>query len=99
MRNTKCVADKNNHSTEQSRMVIFYFILYAKKEHDVITLKVTSCAHYILNIVQGINLSDEELIELDNIVSPLIKNGQTIAHIYKTQNLNLLYTTTLTKIN
>ena len=36
---------------------------------------------------QGINLSDEELIELDNIVSPLIKNGQTIAHIYKTQNL------------
>lgn len=36
---------------------------------------------------QGINLSDEELVELDNLVSPLIKNGQTIAHIYKTQNL------------
>lgn len=36
---------------------------------------------------QGINLSDEELIELDNLVSPLIKNGQTIAHIYKTQDL------------
>ena len=36
---------------------------------------------------QGINLSDEKLIELDNLVSPLIKNGQTIAHIYKTQDL------------
>ena len=37
---------------------------------------------------QGINISDEELCELDNIVSPLIKNGQSISHIYKTQNLN-----------
>lgn len=36
---------------------------------------------------QGIHLSDEELCDLDNIVSPLLKNGQTIAHIYKTQNL------------
>lgn len=32
-------------------------------------------------------MSDEELCELDNIVSPLIKNGQTIAHIYQTQDL------------
>lgn len=36
---------------------------------------------------QGINLSDDELCKLDNIVSPLIKKGQTIAHIHKTQNL------------
>ncbi len=36
---------------------------------------------------QGINLSNEELYELDNIVSPLIKQGQTISHIYQTQNL------------
>lgn len=36
---------------------------------------------------QGINLSSEELCELDNIVSPLIKQGQTISHIYQTQNL------------
>lgn len=36
---------------------------------------------------QGINLSDDELCELDNIVSPLIKNGQTVAHIFKTQDL------------
>ena len=37
---------------------------------------------------QGINLSDEELCELDSIVSPLLKQGQTIAHIYQTQDLN-----------
>ena len=36
---------------------------------------------------QGINLSDNELYELDNIVSPLLKQGQTIAHIYQTQDL------------
>ena len=36
---------------------------------------------------QGINLSAEELCELDNIVSPLIKNRQTISHIFKTQDL------------
>ena len=32
-------------------------------------------------------MSDDELCELDNIVSPLLKQGQTIAHIYQTQNL------------
>ena len=36
---------------------------------------------------QGINLSADELCELDDIVSPLIKQGQTIAHIYQTQDL------------
>ena len=36
---------------------------------------------------QGINLSDDELCQLDNTVSPLLKQGQTIAHIYKTQDL------------
>lgn len=36
---------------------------------------------------QGINLSPDELCELDNIVSPLLKQGQTIAHIYQTQDL------------
>lgn len=36
---------------------------------------------------QGINLSDDELIELDNIVSPLIKKGQSLSHICKTQDL------------
>lgn len=36
---------------------------------------------------QGINLSEEDLCKLDSIVSPLIKQGQTISHIYQTQNL------------
>lgn len=37
---------------------------------------------------QGINLSSEELCKLDNTVSPLVKQGQTISHIYQTQDLN-----------
>ena len=36
---------------------------------------------------QGINLSSDELCKLDSIVSPLLKQGQTIAHIYQTQDL------------
>lgn len=43
--------------------------------------------HTLSTARQGINLSSEELCELDNIVSPLIKQGQTISHIYQTQNL------------
>ena len=36
---------------------------------------------------QGINLTDLELANLDRIVSPLIKKGQSISHIYKTNDL------------
>lgn len=36
---------------------------------------------------QGYNLSDEKLVKLDNLVSPLLKNGQTLAHIFKTQDV------------
>ncbi len=36
---------------------------------------------------QGYNLSDEKLVKLDNLVSPLLKNGQTLAHICKTQDV------------
>lgn len=43
--------------------------------------------HTLSTSRQGINLSNEDLCELDNIVSPLIKQGQTISHIYQTQNL------------
>lgn len=43
--------------------------------------------HTLSTSRQGINLTDDELCELDNIVSPLIKQGQTIAHIYQNQNL------------
>lgn len=36
---------------------------------------------------QGINLDEEQLYSIDNIVSPLIKQGQSISHIYSTQNI------------
>lgn len=36
---------------------------------------------------QGISLSEEELSKLDTIVSPLIKQGQSISHIHSTQEL------------
>lgn len=36
---------------------------------------------------QGINMTDLELVNLDRIVSPLIKKGQSISHIYKTNDL------------
>ncbi len=36
---------------------------------------------------QGINMTELELSNLDRIVSPLIKNGQSISHIYKTNDL------------
>lgn len=36
---------------------------------------------------QGINLTELELANLDRLVSPLIKKGQSISHIYKTNDL------------
>lgn len=36
---------------------------------------------------QGYNLSEEKLVKLDNIVTPLLKHGQTLAHICKTQDI------------
>lgn len=36
---------------------------------------------------QGCTLSSDELIKLDSLVSPLLKNGQTVAHICKTQDI------------
>ena len=36
---------------------------------------------------QGINLTELELSNLDRVVSPLIKNGQSISHIYKTNDI------------
>lgn len=36
---------------------------------------------------QGINLTELELSNLDRIVSPLIKRGQSISHIHKTNDL------------
>ena len=36
---------------------------------------------------QGINMSELELANLDRIVSPLVKKGQSISHIYKTHDI------------
>lgn len=37
---------------------------------------------------QGVNLTELELANLDRVISPLIKNGQPIFHIYKTQDFS-----------
>ncbi len=42
---------------------------------------------------QGINLTELELSNLDRIVSPLIKKGQSISHIYKTHDIPCSRTT------
>lgn len=36
---------------------------------------------------QGINLTEFELANLDRLISPLIKKGQSISHIYKTNDI------------
>lgn len=37
---------------------------------------------------QGINMSELELSNLDRIISPLVKQGQSLSHIYKTHDIN-----------
>ena len=37
---------------------------------------------------QGINMTELELANLDRIVSPLVKKGQSISHIYKTHDIS-----------
>ena len=37
---------------------------------------------------QGINMSEIELCNLDKVISPLIKQGQSISHIHKTQDIS-----------
>lgn len=36
---------------------------------------------------QGINMNELELANLDRIISPLVKKGQSISHIYKTHDI------------
>lgn len=38
---------------------------------------------------KGINMTPEELHELDNLISPLLLKGQSIAHIYATHGKNI----------
>lgn len=42
---------------------------------------------------QGINMTEFELNNLDRIISPLIKQGQSISHIYKTHDIPCSRTT------
>lgn len=37
---------------------------------------------------RGINMSELEIANLDRIISPLVKQGQSISHIYKTHDIN-----------
>ena len=37
---------------------------------------------------RGINMSELELSNLDKLISPLVKQGQSISHIYKTHDIN-----------
>lgn len=39
-------------------------------------------------IRQGINMTESELADLDRIVSPLVKKGQSISHIYQTHDIS-----------
>ena len=48
---------------------------------------------------QGINLTEFELANLDRTVSPLIKRGQSISHIHKTNDLNIARATLYNYIN
>lgn len=46
-----------------------------------------NCAHHeyletLKNSREGIDMTQAELIELDELISPLIRKGQPIAHIY-----------------
>lgn len=41
---------------------------------------------------EGINLSEDALSELDDLVTPLIRNGQSIAHIYANHKEDISFT-------
>lgn len=42
---------------------------------------------------EGINLSEDALSELDDLVAPLIRNGQSIAHVYANHKEDIPFTT------
>lgn len=48
---------------------------YARKANDLYIDLISSCR-------QGINLSEEEIFNINQIISPLIKKGQTTNHLY-----------------
>jgi IS30 family transposase len=53
------------------------YYYYASKAHDQYRLTLSETR-------QGISVEEHQLIDLDELVKPLIKKGQSIAHIYST---------------
>ena len=51
------------------------FTYYARKADD-------SYRHLISDSRKGLNLDDEQIYNINKVVKPLIKNGQTINHLY-----------------
>ena len=51
------------------------YTYYARKAHDSYKDLISSCR-------QGINLTDEEIYNINKIITPLIKKGQTTNHLY-----------------
>lgn len=51
------------------------FTYYARKANDSYKNLISSCR-------QGINLTEEEIYEINKIITPLVNRGQTINHIY-----------------
>ena len=51
------------------------FTYYARKANDSYKELISSCR-------QGINLTDEEIYNINKIITPLVKKGQTTNHLY-----------------
>ena len=60
--------DMSNNCTLEKR---FYKVLVAQKEYELVRSESRS----------GFNLCEDELKQLDSVISPLLKNGQSIHHI------------------
>ncbi len=48
---------------------------YARKDNDSYKELISSCR-------QGINLTEEEIYNINNVITPLVKKGQTTNHLY-----------------
>ena len=51
------------------------YTYYARKANDSYKILISSCR-------QGINISEEEVFNINKVISPLVKKGQTINHLY-----------------
>lgn len=51
------------------------YTYYARKADDLYRELISSCR-------QGVNLTEEEIYNINNIITPLVKKGQTVNHLY-----------------